>query len=89
MDSTEDFTAVDDTVINAKKTISNIKKGPDETSIYELLIRILEMQATLLTKVTINNRLTFMSNKNWITNKLTNIKKSYFATNEQIMNHLN
>ena len=84
MDSIEDLTAVnilDDIIINAINTIRKNKKRPDETSIYEFLNKNLENANP--TKITINERLTSMSNNNRITNKLTNGKKSYFVTNNE------
>ena len=84
MDSIEDLTAVnvlDDIIINAINTIRKNKKRPDETSIYEFLNKNLENVD--LTKVTINERVTSMSNNNRITNKLTSGKNSYFVTNNE------
>ena len=84
MDSIEDLTAVnvlDDIIINAINTIRKNEKRPDETSIYEFLNKNLENAN--LTKITINERLTSMSNKSRITNKLTNGKNSYFVTNNE------
>ena len=82
MDSIEDLTAVnvlEDIVINDIDTIRKNEKRPDETSVSEFLNKNLEN--VNLTKITINERLTSMSNKNPITNKLTNGKKSYFVRN--------
>ena len=72
MDSIEDLTAVnvlEDIVINDIDTIRKNKKRPDETSVSEFLNKNLEN--VNLTKITINERLTSMSNKNPIINKLT------------------
>ena len=63
VDSIEDLTAVnvlDDIIINAISTIRKNKKRPDETSIYEFLNKNLENAN--LTNITINERLTSMSN---------------------------
>ena len=71
IDSIEDLTAVkvlNDIIINAINTIRKNKKRPDETSICEFLNKNLENAN--LTKITINERLTSMSNNNRITNKL-------------------
>ena len=84
MDSIEDLTAgnlLDDIIINAINTITKIKKRPDETSIYEFLNKNIENAN--LTKRTIYERLTSMSNNNRITNKITNGKNSYFVTNNE------
>ena len=84
MDSIEDLTAVnvlDDIIINAINTFRKNKKRPDETSIYEFLNKNLENAN--LTKITIDERLTSMSNNNRITNKLTNGKNSYFVANNE------
>ena len=84
MDSIEDLTAVnvlDDIIINAINTIRKNKTRPDETSIYELFNKNLEN--TNLTKITINERLTSMSNNNRIINQLTNVKNFYFVTNNE------
>ena len=80
MDSTEDLAAVnvlDDKMIDAINTIRKNKKRPNETSIYEFLIKNLE-------KANLNERLTSMSNNNRIRNKLTNGKNSYFVTNNKL-----
>ena len=72
MDSIEDLTTVNvlgDIIINAINTITKTKKRPDETSIYEFLNKSLENAN--LTKITINERLTSMSNNNRITKKKT------------------
>ena len=84
MDSIEDLTAVnvlDHIIINAINTIRKNKKRPDETSIYEFLNKNLENAN--LAKITINERLTSMSNNSRITNKLTNGKNSYFVTSNE------
>ena len=84
MDSIKDLTAfnvIDDITINAINTIRKYKKRPDETSIYEFLNKNLENAN--LTKKTINERLSSMSKKNCITNKLTNGKNQYFVTNNE------
>ena len=84
MDSIEDLTAVnvlDDIIINAINTIRKNKKRPDETSIYKFLNKNLENAN--LTKITIDERLTSMSNNNRVINKLTNGKNYYFVTNNE------
>ena len=84
MDSIEDLKVVnvlDDIIINAINTIRKNQKRPDETLIYEFINK--NLKDANLTKVTINERLTFMSKNNRITNKLTNGKKSYFVTNNE------
>ena len=70
INSIEDLTAVDvlEDIINAINTFKKNKKRPDETTIYQFLNKNLEN--TDLTKIVINDRLTFMSNNNRITNKL-------------------
>ena len=70
INSIEDLTAVDvlEDIINAINTFKKNKKRPDETTIYQFLNKNLEN--TDLTKIIINDRLTFMSNNNRITNKL-------------------
>ena len=65
MDSIEDLTALnvlDDKIINAINIIRKNKKRPDETSIYEFFNKNLENAN--LTKITINDRPTSMSNNN-------------------------
>ena len=82
INSIEDLKAVnvlDDIIINTINTIRKNKKRPDETSFYEFLNKNFE-NANLI-KITLNDRLTSMSNNNRITNKLTNGKNSYFITN--------
>ena len=84
MDSIEHITAdnvIGDVIINAINTIRKNKKQPDETSIYDFLNKSLE--SANLSKITINKRLTSMSNNNRITNKLTNGKNCYFVTNNE------
>ena len=70
INSIEDLTAVDvlEDIINVINTFKKNKKRPDETTIYQFLNKNLEN--TDLTKIIINDRLTFMSNNNRITNKL-------------------
>ena len=84
MDSIEHITAdnvLGDVIINAINTVRKNKKQPDETSIYDFLNKSLE--SANLSKITINKRLTSMSNNNRITNKLTNGKNCYFVTNNE------
>ena len=84
MDSIENLTAVnvlDDIILNVTNTIRKNKKRPYETLMYEFLNKNLENAD--LTKITINERLTSMSNNNRITNKLTNGTNSYFVTENE------
>ena len=57
------------------------KKPSDETSIFEFLNK--NFENANLTRITINERLTFISNNNRITNKLTNGENYYFVTNNE------
>ena len=67
-------------MIKAINTIREYKQS-DETSTHEFLNKNLENAN--LTKLTINEWLTFMSNNNRIRSKLTNGKNSYFVTNNE------
>ena len=83
MDSIKDLTAADvlDEIIINIHTITKNKKPPDESSIYEILNK--NHDNANLTKITMNERLTFMSNNNRITNKLNNEKNCYFEKNDE------
>ena len=84
MDSIEDLKVVnvlDDIIINPINTIRKNQNQPDETLIYEFINK--NLKNANLTKTTINERLTFMSKSNRITNKLANGKNSYFVTNNE------
>ena len=82
MDSIEDLTTDDalvDIMVNTRKTIMKCKKQPDEISVHE---SSRNLENANLTTVTINDRLTFMSNNNRITNQLISRKNSYLVTNK-------
>ena len=83
INSIEDLTAVDvlEDIINVINTFKKNKKRPDETTIYQFLNKNLEN--TDLTKIIINDRLTFMSNNNRITNKLIKWRDFYFVINNE------
>ena len=70
---------LDDIINNAINSIRKNKKRPDESSIYEFLNK--DHANANLTKITINQGITFRSNNNHITNTLNNEKNSYFETN--------
>ena len=86
MDSIQGLTAVnvlDDTIVNAINTIRENKKQADETSINEFFNKSLENAK--LTKVTLNESLTFRLKNNHITNKLTYGENSYFVNNNGLI----
>ena len=77
MNSIEDLTAVyvlDDIIINIINTFRKNEKHPGEISIYEFWDK--NLKNSNLTKITINDKLTCMSN-NHITNKLTSGGKTF------------
>ena len=79
MDSIEDLIAanvLDDIIINAINTIWKNKKRPDKTLIHELLKK--KLKNANLTKITMNDRITFMSSNNCIANNLRQTKEKYF-----------
>ena len=71
-------------MLNAIKSIRNIKKRPDCSVIYDYLIKLLPNSE--INKERISNRLEYLTNNNTLKNKPNNGKDSYFIVNETDQN---
>ena len=75
---------LDNLILNAIKSIRNIKKRPDCSVIYDYLIKLLPNSE--INKERISNRLEYLTNNNTLKNKPNNGKDSYFIVNETDQN---
>ena len=72
---------LDNLILNAIKSIRNIKKRPDCSVIYDYIIKLLPNSE--INKERISNRLEYLTNNNTLKNKP---KDSYFIVNETDQN---
>ena len=75
---------LDNLILNAIKSIRNIKKRPDCSVIYDYLIKLLPNSE--INEKNISNRLEYLTNNNTLKNKPNNGKDSYFIVNETDQN---
>ena len=75
---------LDNLILNAIKSIRNIKKRPDCSVIYDYLIKLLPNSE--INEKNISNRLEYLTNNNTLKNKPNNGKGSYFIVNETDQN---
>ena len=73
-------------MLNAIKSIRNIKKRPDCSVIYDYIIKL--SPNSEINKERISNRLEYLTNNNTLKNKPNNGKGSYFIVNEIDQNML-
>ena len=71
-------------MLNAIKSIRNIKKRPDCSVIYDYLIKLLA--SSEINEENISNRLEYLKNNNKLQNKPNNGKDSYFIVNKTDQN---
>ena len=71
---------LDNLILNAIKSIKNIKKRPDCSVIYDYLIKLLPNSE--INEKNISNRLEYLTNHNTLKNKPNDGKDSYFIANE-------
>ena len=75
---------LDNLILNATKSIRNIKKLPDCSVIYDYLIKLLPNSE--INEKNISNRLEYLTNNNTLKNRPNNGKDSYFIVNETNQN---
>ena len=75
---------LDNLILNATKSIRNIKKLPDCSVIYDHLIKLLPNSE--INEKNISNRLEYLTNSNTLKNKPNTGKDSYFNVNETDQN---
>ena len=75
---------LDNLILNAIKSVRNIKKHPDCSVIYDYLCKSLPNSET--NKIYISNRLEYLTNNNALKNKPNSGKDSSFIINEADQN---
>ena len=75
---------LDNLILNTINTIKKNRKRPDTSSIHEYLQK--KLNNSDVTAEIIESRLSFLTKKNRIENKLTNGKSPYFAKNQTFLN---
>ena len=78
---------LDNQILNAIKSIRDIKKRPDCSSICDYINKLLSNSAEDVTEKDILDRLHYLTLNNKLKNKRNNGKDSYFIINETPLNH--
>ena len=75
---------LDNLILNAIKSVRNIKKRPDCSVIYDYLCK--SLPSSEINKIYISNRLEYLTNNNALKNKPNSGKDSSFLINEADQN---
>ena len=89
METIDEATANEDLhnlILNAIKSIRNIKKCPDCSVIYDYLIKILPNTKKIINEENVSNRLEYLTNSNTLKNRPNNGRDPYFIVNETNQN---
>ena len=89
METIDEATANEDLhnlILNAIKSIRNIKKCPDCSVIYDYLIKILPNMKKIINEENVSNRLEYLTNSNTLKNRPNNGRDPYFIVNETNQN---